>query len=271
MGHKRKEIVKKVRQISEGILSKVVDLALVSAYFGLEFSTAGYGKGFRAVERIGEDLSKFNHESLKLAFSRLRRKGLIESVKNTLILPEITEEGKRRIKDIIPHYDKRRVWDKKIYMIIYDFPRKENNKRNIFRDFLKKIGCGMLQESVWITPYNPNELIKEFIESHNFYEDLIIVSSIGKDGTIGRMELPDLMERVYNLSNLNERYRDFLAETKNVSSDRTNLIFSYLVILSVDPQIPFELLPDEWMGDKAYEIFVRLSKHPRILTKYARA
>jgi len=264
----KKEISEEVKKISEGILSKAIDVVLVSLYFGFEFSTAGYGRGYKAGEKAANDLSGLNYKSIKNALLKLKNKGLIETVRDNLVLPEITEEGERRIKSIIPYYDIKRVWDKKVYLITYDFPKVDNHKRNIFRDFLKKIGCGMLQESVWLTPYNPNELVKNYIDEHDFYENLIIVSAIGKDGTVGGMELPDLMEKVYNLAGLNERYQEFLNEAGQLKSDRTGLIFSYLSILFDDPQLPFKLLPEDWVGNEAYNMFVKLEK---VATRYARA
>jgi phenylacetic acid degradation operon negative regulatory protein len=148
------------------------------------------------------------------------------------------------------------MWDGKIYLVAYDIPRESNKDRNLFRRFLKRIGCGMLQHSVWVTAYTPNKLINEFIYERGLDDELIIVSSVGKDGTVGDTTLQELMEKVYGLSNLNERYLLFIEKVeKGELSTMREVVFSYLSILKDDPQIPFELLPRNWLGDTACKIY----------------
>lgn len=259
MAYKRALITRAVVKASEGLLSTVVDLTLVSIFYGLEFAAAGYGKGWRAERKTHEDLIDLNYETIKRSFSHLRQKGFIQSARERLVLPKITAEGKKRLKAIIPRYDEQRVWDKRIYLITYDLPVEQNNERNILREFLKKIGCAMLQQSVWLTPYNPTKLIGEFTEERNL-EGLVLVSSLGEDGTIGEIELSELMDEVYNLSELNGRYREFLIETKEKDVNKSKLIFHFLSILQDDPQLPFELLSKDWLGEKAYRLFQKLTR-----------
>ncbi len=117
----------------------------------------------------------------------------------------------------------------------------------------------MLQQSVWLTPYNPTELIREFSEERDL-EDLILVSSLGKDGTIGEMELAELMEKVYHLEKLNYRYQELLIEAEDKRVDKERLVFLFLSILKDDPQLPFELLPEDWVGERAYRFFQKITQ-----------
>ena len=119
---------------------------------------------------------------------------------------------------------------------------------------MRKIGCGMLQQSIWLTPYNPSSLVAEFIKEHNLSEELILVSSIGNNGTVGEMDLTDLMERVYHLSNLNRRYIELIFNMRERKIAKNQVVFGFLSILRDDPQIPFSLLPDDWKGDEAYKL-----------------
>lgn len=250
----------KVFEFTNGLLGKTSDMILASIYFSLEFASAGYGKGWKAAERAHLDLLKFNSATLAQAFRRLRKKGLIQSLREQVTTPRITEEGRKRLKAIIPVYDADRIWDGRVYLVTYDLPRTKNYQRNLLRDYLKKIGCGMLQESVWLTPYNPKELIEEFVGRYKLESELAIVSSLGKDGTVGERQLPELVEEVYNLPQLNSRYREFLDEAKKGKSSKEKLLFAYLSILKDDPQMPFELLPDDWFGDDAHKVFQKLTK-----------
>lgn len=247
-----------VGKVSEGLLAKAVDLALTSAFFGLEFASAG-GHGNEAEWKTYEDLAGFNYQTIKRALTYLRQRGFIQTAREKVALPKITSEGKKRLRSFLPQYDERRVWDKRIYLVTYDLPIKNNVERNCLREFLKKIGCGMLQRSIWLTPYNPTKLIQEFTEVKNLEEGLILISYLGKDGAIGDADLTELIEKVYHLQALNERYREFLTvDTKKIKPAREKVIFWFLSILRDDPQLPFELLPKDWLGESAYQFFRRV-------------
>jgi DNA-binding transcriptional regulator PaaX len=258
----KKEVSEKVKKISEGVVSTAVDLVLISLYFGFEFAYAGYSaRGYRADEKAYRALSEFNHQTLVRAFKHLKQKGLIRVTKEKTALPKITAEGRKKLSSLIPHYDKKRIWDERIYLVTYDLPVTNDKDRNLLREFLKKIGCGMMQHSVWITPYNPKELIEEFVKARRLDNHLVIVSSLGKDGTIGDCELSDLLDEVYKLTELDTRYAEFIAKVEGGElSTRGQILFSYLSILRDDPQLPFELLPDGWLGEKAYRLIMHV--HP---------
>lgn len=257
----QREITEKIRGLSEGIFSSVVDLVLFSIYFGFEFASAGYSaKSWKSTEKALEDLSELNYLTIRRGLYYLKQKGFVKTIKQVvgeeITLPRITKEGKQRLKALIPSYREKRTWDGRIYLITYDIPINNNAQRDSLRDFLKKIGCAALQKSIWISPYNPKQLIKDFVRENNLDENLILISSLEKEGTIGNTTLPRLLNQIYKLEELNERYKAFLNLVgKGVIKTKEQIAFSYLAILRDDPQIPFELLPPGWKGDKAYQVF----------------
>ena len=256
MGSNRRKLIENVKGLSEGVLSKAVDFTLVSIYFGLESSLGGYTKVEYAGEKAISDLESFNYSTLKNSIHYLRSRGLVQVAKERSLLPKITDQGKRRLKSVLPEYDDKRVWDGRIYLVTYDIPRTKNTQRNVFRGYIKKIGCGSLQYSVWITPYNPKKLIKEFVDRYNFNGELILISSLGMDGTIGNLNLRELMDKVYNLTDLNGRYSMFINSLRmGIFKSKDQIVFSFLSILKDDPQVPFKLLPDRWVGDKAFTFY----------------
>src|SRR3989344_4986748 len=165
-GRKSSELNKTVRKISEGVISKVTDAVLISIFYGFGFASAGYSdRGLKAGRTVNELYSGINYESIKRALIYLKKKGLIEYAKEKVLTPIITSQGKKRLSETLPFYDSKRIWDKQVYLVTYDIPKEKNKTRNKLREYLKKIGCGMLQESVWLTCYNPKELIEDFIEN----------------------------------------------------------------------------------------------------------
>lgn len=242
-------------KISEGLLATVTDLLLFQ--FFMMGSTLGKSKtskgGYQAAREASESLDEFNYQTIKEGLRNLRRKGLIRALKE----PEITSAGYKRLKSLLPAYQLKRPWDKAVYLIIYDIEEDKHYLRDKLREYLIKLGAGFLQASVWLIPYNPQQILKDF-SSKNYFAGEIIVSCIGKDGYIGEESLEQLINRVYKLDDLNYQYKEFINKFSHLRVDKWQTAVAYLSILQQDPQLPWELLSDDWLGDKAYRLYQKI-------------
>ena len=126
----------------------------------------------------------------------------------------------------------------------------------MLRIFLIKLGCKSFQESVFITPYNPRELLNKFIKLNNI-PGMIIASDMGENGGIGEITLIDMLAKIYNLKNINEKYNLFLDKVRK-SKPNSLILLEYLSILKDDPQLPFNLLPNWWLGNKAHQKYEKI-------------
>ena len=244
----------KVLQISEKLLETTTDLLLAAIFFQAHmFNKHSLSQVMKGSDAATRDLEEVNYQTIKRALRRLKASGLLSSK------DEITKLGLRRLQAIIPEYQSKRPWDGNLHLITYDIPTSQNYKRDRLREYLKTIGCGLLQESLWITPYNPRVLVQRFVEERSL-EGTILVSNIGKDGSVAGKTIQELIESVYNLSNLNMRYKDFLSKAKLENQSIMRLRFLYLSILESDPQLPFELLPEGWLGNKANKTYLNILK-----------
>lgn len=88
-----------------------------------------------------------------------------------------------------------------LYLVSYDIPTKVNASRDLLRLYLRSIGCGLLQESLWLAPYNPGQLLEEYSREHRI-AGTILVSRLGHDGSVGQEKLDALLARVYRLDDL---------------------------------------------------------------------
>lgn len=252
-----------ILKVSEGVFEKLVDLVLVSCFFTIGMAVSSRGSISSSETIARELLDQINYQTIKNALWYGRRKGWIKkSGQGRKINPEITAEGKRRLEAILPHYDKKRVWDKRVYLITYDIPETKRKERDLLREYLRRIGCGMFQRSVWITPYNPKEVLKKFIKER-YLKGSVIISDVGSDGSIGDEDLRTLVVKVYNLEELNKRYQNFLEKYRKREDFSIQTLFSFWSILQDDPQLPFELLPGDWLGKQAYRVFLRARKKLR--------
>ncbi len=239
--------------LAEGVFSRTVDMALWSVVFAGELSLpqSTSGQVWRAQVAADRFLNQIHYDVIKDAITTAKRNGWIKKSRRHAA-PEITAEGKRRLTQSLPHYDEQRVWDGRIHMITYDIPETQRHDRDLLREFLRRIGCAMFQESVWMTPYNPIDTLRTFIEEKNL-TGTIVTSDMGRDGSIGEEDLRALLVRVYGLEHLNERYEEWLTQADDVGVDHFQAI-KYLSVLRDDPQLPFALLPPWWKGDTAYAL-----------------
>lgn len=103
---------------------------------------------------------KYQKKKARKEFSRLiyylKKKGLIK-IKNLeqkqAIL--ITKKGAEKILKIKLKMTKRKKRpDGKWQMIIFDIPESKRHLRHILREHLRLLGYKMLQQSVWVCPYD---------------------------------------------------------------------------------------------------------------------
>lgn len=248
-----RELSRMALKTAEGLFAHSVDMTLWITIYCAEISLpqSVSGQIWRARIEADRFLSKINYDVIKNALITAKRNKWIKTTRRGA-MPEITEEGKRRLSKVLPQYDVKRTWDGRIHLVTYDIPEVKKRQREILREQLRSIGCGKLQDSVWMTPYNPIDILRSFIAERRL-GGTIIISDLGHDASIGEEDLQSLVVRVYKLEELNERYIQWLEEVDRHGSIGAQLVVGYLVILKDDPQLPFDLLPDWWEGDKAYK------------------
>ena len=97
----------------------------------------------------------------------------------------------------------------------------------------------------------------------NELEDFVLVLKTKPVGR-ARKNLIPLLAAAHGLGNLNLRYEAFIDQVKEAKIEMADLAVRYLAILKTDPQLPFRLLPKDWLGDKAHQIYLKkvLSKMP---------
>lgn len=243
----------------ESILRTTTDLTLLTicAFLvaGEKRSSADY---FHSAEKALRFVETVNYNAIMRTIHQLKTHGLISrSKKRSTLDITITQEGKKRLNELMPIFKDTRPWDKHVYLISYDIPIKANTKRNLLRNAIKVLGGALLQESLWVIPYNPTDVLSELASVKNI-PGTLLVSKLGTDGSIGDESFQELIARVYHLSIIQERYEAFLDNFSVGTKDTMHALVEYLQILHDDPQLPFELLPDDFPDRKAYERIISI-------------
>ena len=105
--------------------------------------------------------AKFNYQS-KSALGRLVAKGLVTFVEEDgKRYARITEKGERilRMETERTAIAKKRKWDRCWRVVIFDVPERRKGVRDRLRHFMERCGLARLQDSVWIYPYDCEDLI----------------------------------------------------------------------------------------------------------------
>lgn len=115
----------------------------------------------RAMKKLGLVTHKRQIESIKRAKENLIKRGMLEYKNNHL---KITRGGRMYLLKCLSLGDnkelnKNKKWDGKWRVLIFDIPETRRFDRDNIRYALVSIGFMRLQDSVWVYPYNCEDLI----------------------------------------------------------------------------------------------------------------
>ncbi|MED4602026.1 PaaX family transcriptional regulator C-terminal domain-containing protein [Paenibacillus validus] len=183
----------------------------------------------------------------------------------------LTDKGKRRIEDgvkkvytITPH-----KWDGYWRILTYSMPEEKRELRNQVRKELVWTGFGMISNSTWVSP-NPLErqtleMIKTYqLEAYTMLFSASTVmshsdSEVVKRGwdfeAIANEYVPFIQKYREKFADLQARIWDNSLTDRDCFIERTELVHEYRKFLFLDPLFPSELLPGDWTGNTARELF----------------
>jgi len=112
-----------------------------------------------ALGKLGLMPGKRQTDSIRAARQRLVQRGFLAWEGKKL---RLTDKGERRLRLLELHdyqIKKPKRWDKRWRVLIFDIPEKRKGLRDKVRRTLAAVGFVRLQDSVWIYPYDCEDLI----------------------------------------------------------------------------------------------------------------
>ena len=170
----------------------------------------------------------------------------------------LTNQGRKRLVRRFPVVKFAQTkWDGMFTQVVFDIEEVARTIRDSLRQWLLALTFGRLQKSVYITPHNIAQDVAEFIEAHLLVREAKVFRS--------RLVMGDpkkLAEKVWKISRLNRKYQKlFEAWEKGkglTGKDREELNrklkSAFAEIVTIDPFLPKELLPNDWIGGEARRI-----------------
>jgi phenylacetic acid degradation operon negative regulatory protein len=227
-----------------------------------------------SVREIISAVAKFKNSKVEEAIDKLIKSGDIREKEGRLV---VMAKAKRKM--IKP--DKRQesyggvMWGRRWTMIIFDIPERDKKKRDILRYQLQKAGFGMMQGSVWVKPFDVAEEFRKIMRSKNLQWQVKVLTFNMK-----REDEKETLHRIWRLEKLNEEFKEFAINTikdfKRVKAlpfqDDDQLARAldllarlkekeFLLVFHKDPQLPMTLLPRDWHGKRAYNLYRQLDKY----------
>jgi phenylacetic acid degradation operon negative regulatory protein len=183
----------------------------------------------------------------------------------------LTKKGNRRIIDGVKrvYSVKNRKWDGYWRIFTYSVPEEKRELRNHLRKELTWTGFGLISNSTWVSPNPLEEQIMEMIRTYQLEEYTMLFTA----GSVITHDNHYLIHKGWDLQAIQEDYNTFIETYKpryeqlkervwnNTLTDqeafveRTELVHTYRKFLFKDPGFPQDLLPDDWNGTVARELF----------------
>jgi phenylacetic acid degradation operon negative regulatory protein len=152
------------------------------------------------------------------------------------------------------------AWDGRWLVLLVSVPEAQRDLRHRVRAQLNWAGFGSPAPGVWVTPHASHQS-----EGQRILADAGVsgsaLSFVASYGQIGSQDM--LVARSWDLGALEQRYEDFIDEFTGldpVTGDavlvaQTRLVHEWRRFPLLDPRLPVQLLPENWSGAKAADLF----------------
>jgi len=201
------------------------------------------------------------------------RSGLLKAKRtNRKSYYSLTSEGHSLLTEGAQRIFKRKEshWDGNWNIVTYSIPERMRQSRDRLRLELGWLGYGALGEATWISPHDRTREVKNLLQKFNI-EEYVNIFSAQHQGSIDPRKV---VSRCWDLDKIHQKYTDFLAEyrpkleghLKRLEDGETiepsecfvarfNLIHEYRKLPFFDPDLPLELLPENWLRPQAAALF----------------
>ena len=244
--------------------------SLIVTIYGLYGRAASGWLSIAALIRLMAELD-VEEPAVRSAISRLKQRGLLEPAKERGAAgyrlsdggQAILAEGDRRIFER-PRASLADGW----LLAVFSVPEQQRARRHALRSRLAWLGFGSVAAGVWIAPAHLAAETRDVLASDGLTEYVSLF-------TAGQLAFGDVrceVGRWWDLDRLEQLYQAFIDSAGPVLTgweerpgDPAQAFADYVRVLTawrrlpfLDPGLPPELLPADWHGVRAAELFARL-------------
>jgi phenylacetic acid degradation operon negative regulatory protein len=244
--------------------------ALIVTIYGLFARDTDGWFGVAALIKLMAELG-VEEPAVRSAISRLKMRGLLESRRVGGAAGYGLSAGGRKIladgdRRIFRH--PRASTDDGWLLAVFSVPEHERARRHALRSRLAWLGFGTVSAGVWIAPGQLAEETRDVLAA----DDLDAYVSLFTAGYLAFGDVRDKISEWWDLDRLEQLYQAFidsaapvLARWQGNGGDPGQAFADYVRVLTawrrlpfLDPGLPPELLPADWHGARAADLFGQL-------------
>ena len=163
-----------VRKVFDGLADLLI--ATKMTYHGNIYFALG-----KIIKALLEEKEIKKKQIKKTLYDLEQKKFLYLKKRKDEVYVYIREKGRKKIlqysiKKILDFKKKTKKWSGKWFLVFFDVPENQRNKRDHLRNFLRFIGFYPYQKSVYIFPYDCQEeiaLVKKIIEGGKYLSYIV--------------------------------------------------------------------------------------------------
>ena len=151
-------------------------------------------------------------------------------------------------------------WDGRWLMLLVSVPESQRDLRHRIRSQLNWAGFGSPAAGVWVSPHASQQAEGQRILAEAGVNSSAM-SFVASYGQVGSQDM--LVARSWDLGALEQRYEDFIDEFTGLDPAtgeaalraQIRLVHEWRRFPFLDPRLPARLLPENWSGTKAADLF----------------
>ncbi|MEB8336206.1 PaaX family transcriptional regulator [Streptomyces endophyticus] len=209
--------------------------------------------------------------SARAAIGRLARRGVLEAEKRgrrtyyrmTQDTARVLEQTQLRMMEFgTPG----RPWDGLWTTVIFSVPDEQRDLRHVIRRRLRFLGYAAVYDGVWMSPRADHGQTAELLRSVGVRSATVLRSTLTHTQGDG-----DPLA-AWDLDAIGAAYAEFIARHRELAertaagqvgsaealAARTKVKEEWLQMVSTDPELPADLLPDNWPGHAARALFAQV-------------
>jgi phenylacetic acid degradation operon negative regulatory protein len=209
--------------------------------------------------------------SARAALNRLTKRGLLVTSKrgrNTYygLSPRAVPLIRETMRRIIAFgTQEARPWDGVWTLVAFSVPETQRKLRHSIRTSLRWLGFAALYDGLWCSPWEERDAALTILSDLGVHSGTVMRAEIDARSTIDALSAWDLEAAKHRYLEFEDEFSPMLDEVRRgvltasqVLVARTKVMDSWRKFLGVEPDLPVDLLPDDWPRARLRELFLEL-------------
>jgi phenylacetic acid degradation operon negative regulatory protein len=205
----------------------------------------------------------------RAALSRLARRGSLEGTKlgrNTAyrLAAGTVDAARAQGRSMLKFGASPSPWDRRWTCVVFSIPESDRRRRPALRQRLRELRLGPLFDGLWITPRAPLAAIDRSLTELGVTDAAVFrVSEVPRPAGVDLLSAWDLRslrvaydDLIDSLEPVVGRVREGKMPDGDALVARVEACARWRSLAAADPDLPEELLPDDWPQRRARELFV---------------